>query len=199
MWGMAAPQTPVETFKRALAQTARALAEKAELEVNFSNEGPRLTNGVLTLPHPPRDPAAPESANLRGQADRLALRLSNHDGSINARQRPIERDAAEVFDAIEQARIEAVGARGMKGVQANLDAALITRLEKSGLLRAEADRVPVAEAAALLVRERLTGEAVPGPAKTMLDQVRAQLEAKASQQLDSLVAVAHDQDALPAR
>ena len=192
---MAAPQTPTETFKRALAQTARALAEQAELEVHFSNEGPRLTNGVLTLPHPPRDPAAPESATLRGQADRLALRLSNHDGGVNALHRPIERDAAEVFDAVEQARIEAVGARGMKGVQANLDAALITRLEKAGLLRAEAERVPVAEAAALLVRERLTGEPAPAAAKTMLDQVRAQLEAKASQQLDELVAVADDQDA----
>lgn len=192
---MAAPQTPVETFKRALAQTARALAEQAELEVHFSNEGPRLNNGVLTLPHPPRDPAAPENANLRGQADRLALRLSNHDGQINARHRPIERDAAEVFDAIEQARIEAVGARGLKGVQANLDAALMTRLEKAGLLRAEADRVPVSEAVALMVRERLTGQPVPGAAKTMLDQVRAQIEAKASQQLDDLVGVAADQDA----
>lgn len=196
---MPAAQTPAETFKRALAHAARALAEKAELEVHFSNEGPRLANGVLTLPHPPRDPGAPESASLRGQADRLALRLSNHDPALNARQRPMERDAAEVFDAVEQARIEAVGARGLKGVQANLDAALLTRLEKAGLLRAEAERVPVAEAAALLVRERLTGQPAPDGARTMLDQVRAQLEAKAGPELDALVDVAEDQDAFARR
>ena len=54
---MATADTPAETFKRALAHAARALAEQAELEVVFGSDGPRLADGVLTLPHPPRDPA----------------------------------------------------------------------------------------------------------------------------------------------
>ncbi len=199
VWGMAAAETPAETFKRALAHAARALAEQAELEVTFGSDGPRLSNGVLTLPHPPRDPGAPESAALRGQADRLALRLANHDEGLNARLRPVDQTAAEVFDAVEQARVEAVGARELKGVRRNLDAALLTRLEKSGALRAEAERVPVAEAAALLVRERLTGEPAPDGAKTMLDLVRSNLELKAGAELDALAAVADDQTAFAAR
>ncbi|WP_349816597.1 hypothetical protein, partial [Aeromonas hydrophila] len=56
---MAAPDTPAETFKRALGHAARALAEQPELEVAFGSDGPRLSNGVLTLPHPPRDPSGP--------------------------------------------------------------------------------------------------------------------------------------------
>ncbi|MGO4687425.1 cobaltochelatase subunit CobT [Brevundimonas sp. 2YAF1] len=196
---MAAAETPVETFKRALAHAARALAEQAELEVTFGSDGPRLSNGVLTLPHPPRDPGAPESATLRGQADRLALRLANHDEGLNARLRPVDQTAAEVFDAVEQARVEAVGARELKGVRNNLNAALLTRLEKSGALRAEAERVPVAEAAALLVRERLTGEAATDGLKTMLDLVRSNLELKAGTELDALAAVADDQTAFAAR
>ena len=68
---MAAPDTPAETFKRALGHAARALAEQPELEVAFGSDGPRVAGGVLTLPHPPRDPSGPESAALRGQADRL--------------------------------------------------------------------------------------------------------------------------------
>ncbi len=199
VWPMAAAETPAETFKRALANAARALAEQAELEVHFGSDGPRLSNGVLTLPHPPRDPGAPESATLRGQADRLALRLANHDERLNARLRPVDQTAAEVFDAVEQARVEAVGARELKGVRNNLNAALLTRLEKSGALRAEAERVPVAEAAALLVRERLTGEAAPDGAKTMLDLVRSNLELKAGVELDALAAVADDQTAFAAR
>ena len=79
---MAAPDTPAETFKRALSHAARALAEQPELEVLFGTDGPRLANGVLTLPHPPRDPSAPESASLRGQADRLALRLAETRESL---------------------------------------------------------------------------------------------------------------------
>lgn len=199
VWRMAAAETPVETFKRALSHAARALAEQAELEVRFGSDGPRLTGGVLTLPHPPRDPRGPESAALRGQADRLALRLANHDAGLDARLRPTDINAAEVFDAVEQARVEAVGARELKGVRRNLDSALLTRLEKSGALRAQAEQVPVAEAAALLLRERMTGEPAPDGAKTMLDRVRAELEAKAGAELDALAASGDDQAAFGAR
>ena len=197
---MAAAETPAELFKRALAHAARALAEQSELEVAFGSDGPKLANGVLTLPHPPRDPAGPESAALRGQADRLALRLANHDDAVHARTRPADRQAAEVFEAVEQARVEAVGSRVLAGVRANLDAALLTRLEKSGALRAtEAERVPLAEAVALLVRERLTGRRAPDGAGALLDLVRPELERKAGAQLDALVETADDQVAFAGR
>ena len=193
---MAAPDTPAETFKRALGHAARALAEQSELEVVFGSDGPKLVGGVLTLPHPPRDPSGPESASLRGQADRLALRLANHDTAVNARMRPADSKAAEVFDAVEQARVEAVGSEYLAGVRDNLGAALLTRLEKTGALRiAEAERVPVSEAVALLVRERLTGRPSPDGAKTMLDLVRAGIETRAGLKLDALAAVAGDQTA----
>ena len=187
--------TPAETFKRALAHAARALAEQAELEVAFGSDGPRLANGVLTLPHPPRDPAGPESATLRGQADRLALRLANHDEALGGRLRPADSQAAEVFEAAEQARVESLGARSLAGVRSNLDAALLTRLERTGALRAEAERVPVAEAVGLLVRERLTGHRSPDGAGTMLDRVRGDLEGKAGVALDALAQAADDQSA----
>jgi cobaltochelatase CobT len=193
---MAAPETPAETFKRALGHAARALAEQPELEVMFGTDGPRLSNGVLTLPHPPRDPSGPEGASLRGQADRLALRLANHDAAVDAKMRPADATAAEVFDAVEQARVEAVGSEYLAGVRDNLGAALVTRLEKTGALRInEAERVPVSEAVALLVRERLTGRPAPDGAKTMLDLVRANIEAKAGLKLDALTAAAGDQEA----
>lgn len=197
---MAAAETPAELFKRALAHAARALAEQSELEVVFGSDGPKLSNGVLTLPHPPRDPGAPESASLRGQADRLALRLANHDPAISARQRPLDSKAAEVFDAVEQARIEAVGSQALAGVRANMNSALLTRLEKSGAIRiTDAERVPVAEAVALLVRERLTGQRAPDGAGAMLDLVRAELENKAGRTLDALSEVAGDQAAFGER
>ena len=188
--------SPQDVFKRALAHAARALAEQSELEVVFGSEGPRLSKGVLTLPHPPRVASAGESATLRGQADRLALRLANHDEAVHARLRPADSRAAEVFEAVEQARIEAHGSTSLAGVRANMDAALLTRLEKSGALRiADADRVPVAEAVALLVRERVTGRPSPDGAGAMLDLVRASLEGKAGAELDALADKAGDQAA----
>ena len=197
---MASAETPAEIFKRALAHAARALAEQSELEVVFGSDGPKLTDGVLTLPPPPRDPAGPESATLRGQADRLALRLANHDEALHARLRPADSQAAEVFEAVEQARIEAVGSRSLAGVRANMNAALLTRLERSGALRAAAaDRVPLNEAVALLVRERLTGQRAPDGAGALLDLVRADLEKKAGAKIDALAEAADDQDAFATR
>ena len=197
---MASAETPADIFKRSLAHTARALAEQSELEVTFGSDGPRLSNGVLTLPHPPRDPSAGDSATLRGQADRLALRLANHDEALNARLRPVDTLAADVFEAVEQARVEAVGSKSLAGVRANLNAALLTRLEKTGALRVnEAERVPVAEAVALLVRERLTGQRAPDGAGTLLDLVRSDLETKAGRKLDALAEVADDQTAFADR
>ncbi|HWQ85934.1 cobaltochelatase subunit CobT [Brevundimonas sp.] len=190
---MASADTPADIFKRALAHAARALAEQSELEVAFGSDGPKLANGVLTLPHPPRDPGAPENATLRGQADRLALRLANHDEGLHARLRPVDTRASEVFEAVEQARVEAVGSTALAGVRANMNAALLTRLEKMGALRADAERVPLPEAVALLVRERLTGERAPDGAGSMLDLVRAAIEDKAGAKLDALAEVAGDQ------
>ncbi len=191
----AASDSPAEVFKRALAHAARALAEQPELEVAFGSDGPRLSNGVLTLPHPPRDPSGPESASLRGQADRMALRLAHHDDSLDVRFRPQSGDAAAVYDAAEQARVEAVGSRVLAGVRANMDAALLTRLERMGVLRADADRVPMAEAVGLLLRERLTGRRAPDGAGAMLDLVRDEIEGKARGPLDRLAEVAADQTA----
>ncbi|HYC75003.1 cobaltochelatase subunit CobT [Brevundimonas sp.] len=197
---MASAETPAEIFKRALAHAARALAEQSELEVLFGSDGPKLADGVLTLPHPPRDPAGPESAALRGQADRLALRLANHDEGLHARLRPVDSRAADVFEAVEQARVEAVGSQSLAGVRANMNAALLTRLERSGALRVtEAERVPAAEAVALLVRERLTGQRAPDGAGALLDLVRGDLERRAGTKIDALTEVAGNQTVFAAR
>ena len=191
---MPASETPAEVFKRALAHAARALAEQPELEVSFGSDGPKLTPQGLVLPYPPRDLSGVESASLRGQADRLALRLANHDEAVHARLRPADQRAAEVFEAAEQARVEAIGSAALAGVRANMDAALLTRLERTGALRAaEAERVPLAEAVGLLVRERLTGRRAPDGAGAMLDLVRPMLEEKAGDALNALQATASDQ------
>ena len=109
-------------------------------------------------------------------------------------------DLAEVFDAVEQALVEAVGSQSLAGVRANMNSALLTRLEKSGALRiTDAERVPVAEAVALLVRERLTGQRAPDGAGTLLDLVRTELENKAGRKLDALTEVADDQAAFGER
>ncbi len=194
---MSARETPSELFKRSLAQTTRALAgAEEELEVAFGAEGPRLSAGKIVLPHPPRVISDPEAERMRGQADAMALRLAHHNEREHARMRPGHPDARAVFDAVEEMRIQSLGANAMKGVAANLTAALTDALERKGAARMQTrDSAPLSEAVALMVRERLTGAPPPPNAKALVDSWRKDIERDAGGALDKLAAVAADQHA----
>ncbi|MFN3463548.1 MAG: cobaltochelatase subunit CobT, partial [Terricaulis sp.] len=192
---MSAKETPAELFKRSLAQTTRALAgADEELEVTFGAEGPRLSPGKIVLPHPPRVISDPEAERIRGQADALALRLAHHDDREHAKLRPQGAEARAVFDAVEEMRVQSLGANALKGVSGNLTAALTDSLERRGAARMQ-DRTlaPLADAVALMVRERLTGLAPPANAKALVDAWRADIEKNAGADLDKLAAVIDDQ------
>src|SRR3569833_1992101 len=181
---MAAHESPVEPFMRALAQAARSLAETPDLEAVPSNEGPAPYANRAALPHPPRDLPMKEAMRLRGLADQMALWLAHHDRAAHARFRPGGQEAAEAFEAIEHARVEAIGASALGGVRKNLSAALEATLEKKGLARrAETTEPPMADILALMVRERLTGQPPPAGARQLVEAFRADIEARAGHDL----------------
>jgi len=201
------PESPTEPFKRALAFTTRSLAETPDLEVVFANEPPSLIGNRAVLPHPPRDLNSRDAARIRGIADQMALRLSHHDAGAHARMRPVDPEAAEVFDAVETARIEAIGANALGGVRENLRAALEARLERTPARGARNDPIrhpsgvylkpplPMAEALALMVRQRLTGDVPPDGGKTLMAEFGPDIEKKAGPDLDRLLAKIDDQAA----
>ena len=189
-------ENPTEIFKRALTHAARSLAEQPDLEITFSGDGPTLNGNHAVLPHPPRDLSGKETARIRGLADQIALRLAHHDAAKHAKLRPASLMGQAVYEAVEQARIEAIGANAMEGVRANLGAALEASVLKKGLNRYD-DHVapPLGDIVGLLVRERLTGEAPPDGARTLVDRHRAEIEAKAGPDLDRLANNIEDQAA----
>jgi cobaltochelatase CobT len=195
---VSAKETPTELFKRALAQSTRALAGREdELEVTFGAEGPRLSPGKIVLPHPPRVISDPEAERIRGQADALALRLAHHDDAAHRRLSPRNNiDARAAFDAMEEMRIQALGANALKGVSNNLTAALVDQYGRKAQAPTK-DRVglPLADALALIVRERLTGLKPPVGAASFVDAWRAEVEANAGKALDELTGAAGDQAA----
>jgi cobaltochelatase CobT len=191
---MADKPTPVDRFKRALAQSTRALAGAPHLEVEFGRLGPKLADGKLLLPEP-ADPLTPAAAErLRGHADRLALTLAYHDAAAHARHRPAGSRARELYDTVEDVRCQALGARVLAGVARNLTAALVESLEKKGARFAHGSRLAtMLDALALLVRERLTGEPAPAAAVALMDRWRADLEQRAGGTLARLAVAAGDQ------
>src|ERR1700751_4744484 len=114
--------SPTEPFKRAVTGCLRAIARKSDLEVSFAAERPGLIGGKGRLPARARKLTRKEAAIVRGNADAIALKLACHDPAVHRRLLPGSQQARAVFDAVEQARVEAIGARRMEGVARNLSA-----------------------------------------------------------------------------
>jgi cobaltochelatase CobT len=155
-------QSPLDTLKSVLAGAARAMAHEPEIELAFTADAPTQSGKNFRVPMPGRSLPADQVAEARGFADGMALRLRHHNDAVHALNRPGDATAGAVFDAIEAARVEALGAKAMEGVRANLSHALSMRMRSDPIARALAvDEVPLSSAVGLLVRERLTGEAPP--------------------------------------
>ncbi|HUZ66781.1 MAG TPA: cobaltochelatase subunit CobT [Beijerinckiaceae bacterium] len=193
-------EAPQEPFKRAVAGCMRAMAHSRELEVVFAPEKPALIgsgdHAKARLTEPPRKLTARDAAILRGNGDSMALRLACHDDAVHRRLAPQNQAARTVFDAIEQARVEAIGARRMQGVAGNLTAMLEDRYHRShhGEVSDKAD-APIEDAIALMVRERLTGLAPPAAAQKIVEVWRPLIESRAGAELDRLGANLENQRA----
>src|SRR6476620_4368129 len=187
-------ESPTEPFKRAVAGCVRALARKPDLEIAFAAERPGLMGGKVRLPEPPRKLGKAEAAVVRGHADSIALRLACHDPAMHRRLQPAGQQARAVFEAVEQARVEAIGARRMDGVAQNLTAMLDERFHR-GKFDEITDRAdaPIEDALALMVRERLTGMSPPPAAKRLVDLWRPLIEDRAGSDLDRLESLVENQ------
>jgi len=143
--------TPLDRFKSVLTGATRAIAHEPEIEVAFTADAPHHVGQVLRVPLPARSLPADQVAEARGFADAMALQLRHHDTGLHLRAAPSDPIARAVFDAVETARVEALGARDMAGVRANLGHALDVRLRSDPLVRAQrAEDVPLATALSLV-------------------------------------------------
>ncbi|HML13405.1 MAG TPA: cobaltochelatase subunit CobT [Xanthobacteraceae bacterium] len=187
-------EAPTEPFKRSVAACLKAIARKPELEVGYAAERPGFAGGKARLPEPPRKLNTVEAAIVRGHADSIALKLACHDPNVHRRLVPGGQQARAVFEAVEQARVEAIGARRMEGVARNLSAMLEDRFHR-GKFDDISDRAdaPIEDAVAMMVRERLTGLAPPPAAKKLVDMWRPWVEDRAGRDLDRLGRLLDDQ------
>jgi len=189
-------QTRQEDFKRATAGALRAIARQPEVQVAYQPGPSGLAGKRARLPLPTRALPPSEMAKLRGAADAIALKLRHHDEGVHAARLPARREAKEVFDALEDVRVEVVGSQHMSGVAANLRARLSEQCEAEGYDRmTRKEQLPLPAALGLLARERISGEKVPAAAQRILDLWRDSLGEKGEAALAEMAATRADQDA----
>ena len=196
MSGNSKDQTRQEEFKRATAGVLRAIAQVPEVQVAYQPGPSGLSGKRARLPLPTRTLPPAEMAKLRGAADAIALKLRHHDEGVHAARIPTRREAREVYDALEDVRVEVIGSQHMAGVAANLRARLADQCEAEGYDRmTRKDQLPMATALGLLAREKLSGEPVPPAARRVLDLWRDTIGEQADQALAEMAQAAADQDA----
>jgi cobaltochelatase CobT len=189
-------EAPLDPFKRAVAMTTRSIAADSAMEVVFTSEPPSLAGKIARLPEPSRVPSKTEIAVIRGYADAAALSVACHDATLHEALAPSGGEARALFEAIEEARVEAIGAKRMQGVAANLAARIEQRYERSRFAEAtDRSEAPLADALSLLVREKLTGQTPPAKANAVVNLWRQWIEARARTVLDRMPDMLFDQDA----
>ncbi len=193
---MAGHDNRVEEFRRVTAAALRAVARHSDLQVNFGTETAQLRGEEAQLPLPSRNLPAKEVSLVRGEADAIALRVRHHNAQLHNANCPRNAAARAVYDAVEQARVEAIGARRMSGVAENLETALEEHCRIQGYTRmTEREQAPIAPAVAMLVRELLTGAPPPPSGKHMVDLWRPWLETKIGKRMERLLEEIGDQSA----
>ncbi|MEM0977678.1 MAG: cobaltochelatase subunit CobT [Pseudomonadota bacterium] len=191
---MTKPENPADPFKKALSDATKALANDGELNVTYSVDPPGKTNDAVRLPQISRRMSREEVMLARGTADAYALRHRFHNSATHTKYVPEGQMARDLYDALETARCEAVGARAMPGTAGNIDVKLQSEACRLGYDQVnDPNSVPLATAAAYLLREAATGRELPPAVKQAADQWRGFISERTADALKNADALLEDQ------
>ncbi len=187
---------PADPFKKALAEATKTLADDTELSVSFSVDPPGMTAEGVRLPQVTRRMTREEVLNARGTADRFAMRRKHHNEATFNRYAPDGQLARDIYEAMEMARCEAMGAREMPGTSKNIDAVIETDARRKGYDQVTtASEAPLSVAAGYMVRQLASGRDLPPGADHLLDLWRPFIEEQAGETLEALSDKLSDQAA----
>ncbi|MDK3017963.1 cobaltochelatase subunit CobT [Pseudodonghicola flavimaris] len=178
---------PADPFKKALAEATKVMAHDSELTVSYSVDPSGLSGESMRLPQVSRRMTRQEVLLARGTADALALHRRYHDASVHSRYAPPGDMARDLYEAMETARCEAMGARDMPGTASNID----VKIENDAMRRGyesmtDASEAPLAVAAGYLIRHLATGRPMPKGAQNVMELWRGFIEEQAGGTLDDL-------------
>ncbi len=187
---------PADPFKKALAEATKTLANVPELNVAYSVDPAGMSGDAMRLPQVTRRMTAQEVLLARGTADAMAMKLRFHSAATHGKYAPQGEIASSVFEALETARCEALGARALPGTAKNIGAKIESEALAQGFEKAtDAAQAPLAATAGYLLRELATGKALPTAAQNVLDLRRDTLEGQAGDTLQDALANIEDQAA----
>ena len=190
-----------DTFLRSTAACLRAMAGGSQHDVRYTGASTIITPTEVRLPAPTRNNSFSGASQdgsetkVRGAADSAAVWIAHHNDKIHNKLAPQATLARTIFDAVERARVEAVGSRGMPGVASNIRQQIETKYLTQNIAPpstvtsgadGDGDHTAIADVAGLLVRESLTGEKPPANVAMTVDLWRPWIENRAGDLISAL-------------
>ena len=176
--------SPTAPFKNALEKTTRALADDSELKLSVSGSSTELDGHTAKIPQISRKMTKDEVMLARGNADAVALKKRFHNSLLHDHYLPTGQLAKQLYQNLETARCEIIGAQVLPGTATNLDAKITEDIkQRSQVADIDSKDLTIAEAAGYMLRQIATGRPLPKPAEILTEKWREFIQTEAGDTL----------------
>ena len=132
----------LEEFKKSLTATTKSISKNDLVEISFTKENSSIDGNLINLTEPNIESIKKNLTYIRAEADSLALEFRFHSKEIHNDLINNSEFSNEIFNALEQSRIEAKGSVFFKGIKSNISKKHMLDLKKNS----HNDQINIAEA-----------------------------------------------------
>ena len=176
-------------FQNATASTLKAISGNMieEREIKFSGSTGYLSSKEVRLPIISKELDDKELFKLRGEADKIALKIKYHDPVLHNKYIPSSDLSSQIFQLAEESRIEAVGSKNLLGIKKNLQNLVVEKFKETILpVPGGEDKEALVNALYLVIREKITGSNSPPNTSVSLEKWRPWINNKIGNLLNQL-------------
>ncbi len=176
-------------FQNATASTLKAISGNMieEREIKFSGSTSYLSSKEVRLPIISKELDGSELYKLRGEADKIALKIKYHDPVLHSKHIPSSDLSSQIFQLAEESRIEAVGSKNLVGIKKNLQNLVVEKFKETILpVPGGEDKEALVNALHLVIREKITGSNSPSNTSVSLEKWRPWINNKIGNLLNQL-------------
>ncbi|MDA9613975.1 cobalamin biosynthesis protein CobT [Pelagibacteraceae bacterium] len=184
----------LDTFKRALSSTVKAIAEDKEIEVIFGNNSTSSEEKII-LPEINNVFDLDNIATIRGVADNEALIYKYRNNDTYSEFLPNKEKNKKIYESLENTRIQILGSKYMRGVKSNL----LSLYEKNcneknySNVTSQSD-LEIEHALEIYLKKKIDTNIVPKSASHALSYWSKWLDSKVGTSIDGLLENVNNQE-----
>ena len=183
----------LEEIKKAISSTVKAIAENKDLEVVFEDNQFPSVNKVV-LPKIDNQEDINSLSELRGSADNQALMYKYHDKNLFNELAPTGEKNRQIYETLENTRIQMIGSSLMRGVKSNLHALYAKKCKENNLENiSDQSDLGIESGIDLYFRNQVSPDFIPKNASKAVTLWTKWLQKKIGNSTDELIKNIHDQ------